>query len=407
MVMGRCAYDSLPAWEREFWKEQREEIAKHSLTPDRYFADKPRYARYCEMPNGRVIPHGPTDEKGTTCIFVKSPCLESHRYAIEYYLGKLVETIQAGDSAESAIFAGVFGHFIQDSSQPAHLMHNDFLYSLVRAPKGKYRHLHRELDDADPDVKALRKIRPRLLGTTVAEAAFQLRAGYERMQQDALCQLVPLVKAAYAQDKKAMTRAITDTYRIATALTASAWHSAHCIARGEFDNKEADGLRVVRLNHVPYSQGFTMDPYGFKPLLDFASDGRGNTVPLRLKVHRKSVRFTDGIAMTWGNVVYDIPRGIYREFRAKIGILSTEPAASQTIFKVVLDGGPVVYEEGEKAILDHGGPIAFDSGEVRGRDSARDIAVPLGKAAKLTLITECPGENTHSLWVEPVLIKGS
>jgi len=64
-----------------------------------------------------------------------------------------------------------------------------------------------------------------------------------------------------------------------------------------------------------------------------------------------------------------------------------------------------VYEEGEKAILDLGGPIAFYSGEMRGRDSAREMTLPLGKAAKITLITECPGENTHSLWVEPVLVK--
>ena len=410
ILMGKYAYDSLPAWEQNFWKGQREKIAKNSLAPDQYYANKAKLAQYCIMPNGVVIPHGPTDKDWGTLPFVHSCCLENHRYVIEYYLGKLVETISAGDSSESAMFAAVFGHFLQDSSQPAHLVHNDLLYTLVPRPEEQYRHLHRDLDDADPDEYILKQIKPRLLGRTISEAAFHLRIEYETMIQRALTQLVPMISAAYTGDKKAMSRSITQLYKTATFLTASAWHTAHCIAKQKFDKGNLDKLQVVRLNKVPYSHGFTLDPYGFHPLLDCACDGKGNIIPLTLKVKgengcEKTATFINGIAMTWGNVEYDIPRGIYNEFQVKIGLLSSVPEQSKAIFKVILDGKPVVYEEAMATILDYGGPIVFDSEVITGRDTARDIVIPLGKAAKITLITECPEENTHALWVEPVLVK--
>mgnify|MGYP002020694270 FL=1 len=91
-------------------------------------------------------------------------------------------------------------------------------------------------------------------------------------------------------------------------------------------------------------------------MMDAAADGQGRTLPLSLNVEcddgsRKAVSFLKGIAMSWGNIVYDIPGGIYREFRAKIGLLSSVADDAQAIFKVVLDGEPVTYEEAEKKIV--------------------------------------------------------
>jgi hypothetical protein len=410
MVMGRCAFDALPAWEREVWQNRREAIAANSLVPDEYFHAKERYAKYCVMGNGQVIPHGPTDDDWATCVFARARSLEPHRYTILYYLGKLVETIGAGDIGESAMFAGVFGHFLQDCSQPAHLMHNDRLYELVERPEGRYLNLHRKLDGADPDEEALRQIEPRLLGTTVVEASFHLRAQYESMIQRSLKALVPLISAAYAGDTAAMTRAITGPYRTATFLTASAWHTAHCIAAQRFDQRDLGQLNRVALSGVPYTSGFSIDPYGFRPLMDEAADGRGHTLPLSLKVESghgagKPETFSKGIAMSWGDILYDIPGGTYREFRAKIGLLSSVADDAQAIFKVVLDASAVVYEEGEKRIVDCGGPIVYDSGVIGGSDPGRDIVIPLGEAGRLTLIVECPAENTQAIWADPVLVK--
>ena len=410
ILMSRCAFDTLPVWEREFWQDHREGIAHNSLVPDEYFHNKEKFAKYCVMDNGQVIPHGPTDDQWSTCVFARSQSCEPHRYTIGYYLGKLVETIGAGDRAESAMFAAVFSHFLQDCSQPAHLVHNDWLYQLVEQPEGRYLHLHRHFDDADPDEQVLKQIKPSLLGTTVAEASFRLRARYESMIQKSLASLVPMIFAAYAGDRSAMTRAITGPYRTATDLTASAWHTAHCIAAQKFEDSELERLSQVPLGSVPYTSGFTIDPYGFRPLMDAAADGQGRTLPLSLNVEcddgrRKAVSFLKGIAMSWGNIVYDIPGGIYREFRAKIGLLSSVADDAQAIFKVVLDAAPVVYEEGEKKIVDYGGPIVYDSGVIRGADPARDIAIPVDKAGNITLIVECPEEDTQAIWAEPVVIK--
>ena len=410
ILMGKSSFDSLPGWERDLWSGQRERLAANCLVPDQYYTNKEQYGRYCVMPNGVVVPHTPTDAKWTMAPFIWEHCPESYSYVIEYYLGKLIETIAAGDVDEAVMFAGVFGHFLQDSSQPAHLVHNDWLYTLVSRPSGRYRHLHRDLDDADPDEEALKEVRPRLLGTSLAEAASQLRAEYEKMIQAAMAQLVPMITAAYAQDEAAMSLAITGSYRAAAAITASAWHTAHCVAARRFDDDEVRDLETVRLNRVPYYFGFTIDPYGFRPLMDFACDREGNTVPLVLRVKgakggAKQRSFADGIAMSWGNVQYDIPGGVYERFLARIGVLSSEPAHAGAVFKVVLSGGPVVYEPGLATVLDYGGPIAFDSGVLTAAAPAIEIAVQLDGATGITLIVECPDEPTHALWVEPVLIK--
>jgi len=410
IVMGRCAFDALPAWEREVWRNLRAEIGSNSLVPDAYFQHKEKYEKYCVMDNGQVIPHGPTDDDWSTCAFARAASLEPHRYTIGYYLGKLVEAIEAGDVADSAMFAAVFGHFLQDSSQPGHLVHNDWLYQLVEQPEGRYLHLHRQLDGADPDEQALKQIHPQLLGVTIAEASFHLRAQFESMVQQSITALVPLLVAAYAGDAPAMTRIITGPYRTATCLTASAWHTAHCIASQRFDNAELEPLSRISLSRVPYTSAFTIDPYGFRPLMDAAADGLGHTVPLSLNVKNghgdiKPASFSRGIAMSWGDILYDIPAGIYKKISVKIGLLHCVADNPQAIFKVVLGGGPVTYEEGKKQIVDYGGTIVFDSGVVRGSDPARDIEIPLGEAEKITLIVECPVDNTQAVWAEPMLIK--
>ncbi len=408
--MGRYAFETLPAWQQEFWKGLGEQIARNCLVPDEYFTQKEKYGKYCVMDNGQVIPHGPTDDNWTGLPFVQRPSRGPHQYTIRYYLDRLVQSIGDEQRTDSAIFAGVLGHFLQDSSQPAHLIHNDWLYQLVAPPDGCHLHLHREMDSADPEEVALKEICPCLLGTTVFEAAFHLRAQYERMIEASLAQVVPLVQAAYAGDKAAATRAITQPYATATWLTASAWHTAHCIAAGRFDEEQRQALSAICLSSVPHTSAISMDPYAFRPLMDAATDGQGRTVTLRLNVKSAdgSVRetsFENGIAMSWGNVIWDIPGSLYREFQATIGLLNGVADDAKASFKAVLDGGPVVYEAGEKAIADYGGPIVFDSGIITGADPSRQAVIPLGAASRLTLIVECPEANTHAIWAAPRLVK--
>lgn len=410
ILMGRYAFGALPAWQQHFWKGQGDQIARNCLVPDAYFTQKEKYARYCVMGNGRVIPHGPTDDCWTELPFVQRPCTGPHRYTIRYYLDRLVQSIADERHTDSALFAGVLGHFLQDSSQPAHLVHNDWLYQLVAPPEGRHLHLHREMDGADPDETALQSISPRLMGTTVAEATFHLQTQYERMIQASLAQVVPLIQAAYAGDEAAATRAITAPYATATWLTASAWHTAHCIASERFEDHERQALNTAGLSGVPYASAFSIDPYAFRPLMDAAADGRGGTVPLRLNVTEADGRVhtatcAHGVAMSWGNVMWDIPAGLYREFRAMAGLLHGEHVRAQAAFKVVLNGGPVVYEPGQKTIIDYGGPVTFDSGVMTGADPARPVALPLTGASRLTLIVECPQASTHAVWGSPLLAK--
>ena len=407
--MGRYAFRSLPSWQRAFWKDQAERMPEYCLLPDEYYTNKEELRKYCVMPNGRAIPHGPTDESWTSLPFAWEQSSGSQRYVIDYYISALVNAIESGDAAGSAMFAGVLGHYLQDSSQPGHVVHNQYLYDLVPRPAGQYRHLHRDLDDADPHEAALESVRPILLGTHPAEAAFHLSVRHQRMVRQAVGRLVPMIHAVYSGDRAERDRLITDCYATATMLTASAWYTAHCIAGGRFQDREVQHLRIVKLNQIIPSHGFTIDPYGFAPLMDHATDGRGNTIPLSLNVAGPdgiiARTFTDGIAMTWGNVQYDFPPKLYEDFRAKIGLLGSAENQSEVVFKVVLGGGPVVYEESAARILDYGGPIAYDSGCVCSADAARDVVVPLNAAGGITLISECPGPNGHALWVDPVLRK--
>ena len=427
-TLTECIFHILPQWEQEFWKEHQTNSARYASLPDdiannlhaRYcrlplpYADQDIAARrmpFCRQPDNAIdIPHGPTDAQFAMAPF--APCYQraSAAYVIDFYFRKMIESLAAGNSHESFIYASVLAHYIEDCSHPIHSVDNPEVYEYLPPPPGKYWQLHRIMDNIPADPIQLMQARPRLLGLSIEEAIFHAVSDYETMLATTKGTLIPLVSAFYAgAGEPQMKTLLNDCFFKAVELTASLWHTAHAIAAKRFDTREVAGLQTVALNGIRPLYAFTIDPYFFAPLVDGDCDEQGNRIPLRLHDSRGQSgtrELRGGLAMAFGFVVYDIPPGIYHEFQATIGLSSVTKPPGGAIFKVVR-GGPPVYEKYHTKLVTYGGPVVFESGVIRPDDPAQNVAVSLGDAARITLMVEGSEgiAKLHAIWGEPMLVK--
>ena len=189
-----AAYQVLPAWQRDIWSGQRAALVnRYCLIPD--FAGMPEYRTefmpYIILPNGDRFthePHGPRHDV----------------YLMKYYFDKAVERLKAGDLDGASRYAGCLLHFLEDSGSPAHSLPGDnqlgLLKDLIPTPEEFIdRPLHGLVEGGDVKVD-LRDYKPRLLGTSSAEAVFNLIERFNPMVRNARAQIVPILEGIYDHD---------------------------------------------------------------------------------------------------------------------------------------------------------------------------------------------------------------
>ncbi len=402
------AYNALASWQKEPWKGKEDELSRFSILPDDLFASD--YADYCILPDGNAIPHGPTDR------FAMVPFSSGYdrsltRDVFSYYTGRMVAALSSGNIRESIAFGGILAHYIADGCHPAHLWNNLSIYSLLPPPAGKYWQMHRSLDSVSVRADLCRGISPRLLGLDIRETVFNTVDEYERMVQWGKTRLVPAVNALYAEDQGGAEIHINTCYKKAAGLLSSLWNTAFCIASGRFEDNEIESLKEVKLNRTVPVNAFTVDPYFFYPLMDYDCDGKGNLVPLTIKAGvqggGRMMEFADGIAMTFGYVMYEIPANLFTKIRVKAGVSPLTAREGEAVFRIIDAKTPPVYRDAHNTLVDCGGDILYESGIMTGKDAYTDIEVNPGDAELITLFVECPGKNKniHAIWAEPVLVK--
>ena len=144
--LGEWSLEALSRKERHFWRPAEKEFATLFLIPDNYFAEPEKWGRYVVLPDGRVLPHGPTDLEYTQVSFVARPDRRVAAKVLVHLVGKVVERIAAGNALESARFAGALAHYVQDSAGPAHVINNYLLLRLFPASGRRAVHMHRVID---------------------------------------------------------------------------------------------------------------------------------------------------------------------------------------------------------------------------------------------------------------------
>ena len=373
-----------------------------------------------------TIPHGPSEEDHTLCVFSNYHSRKVRKYVIDYYFKKTVESLKDGDFEEAAKFGGVLAHYLQDSTCPGHVINNLLVNRLFPPLNGKYWHYHRIIDSWPFDTAKI-VVKRRLLGVSVEEAVFNLCAENDKAVSFALSKLCPFILSIQANDREKADAISNEINSKAVQLSVSAWHTAFSVAFGKYVKTETAPLDRISLSDMvpidelgenysrekllkygikfhetkyheadPSRSRISNDPYPFEPVADHAFDGKGNTIPIVLDIHdggeivRKT--FKKGIASSGcGMLVFEAPGQIYGEFHALAGIHPVSGAGKKACFAVFSE------QSGEKACL---------SGEISSGSPAFEFKIPLSTDCEtIALIVTEGTPGTHAVWAEPVLLK--
>ncbi len=435
-IMGEAAYLSLPLWEHKCWEAQEESIPHYCFFPDLHLMyqrqpeKEEELSPYTVMPNGMVIPHGPCDEKYTLCIFSHCHSRDVTAYVITYYMTKIVELLMKESYEEAAKFAGTFAHFLQDSCCPGHVANNYLLAKLMPPPPGKYWHIHRVIDAWPCELKDIQRVKPRLLGTSIDEAVFNLGIEYDKAVGSALEKICPSIQAVYDEDNGKMQRIVNEWCGTGTHIVASAWHTAFSLANNRFEECERNMLERIHLSDVipvdemadeyfyelngkhikdldapkpPYLYGSdpprskgSKDPYGFQALNNSACDGKGNTIPLSLRVlegdRLVEKVFVQGLAAAGtSKVVFQVNGDIHKELRVLAGLHSRMGPEGAAVFEVYLDEGDYT--------------VPLRSAELTPEGPAHEFVIPLQRDCRTIMLLTEGSPDAHVIWADPVLIR--
>ncbi|MFW6060689.1 MAG: hypothetical protein ACODAQ_10945 [Phycisphaeraceae bacterium] len=267
---GLVAFDSLHPWQREMvqpdlspaaldkpyfpkgeLRSAREKMGFMCVSMDLVYYDDMR--PYVTLSDGRWIPHAPPDERTQATTSTGAPA--SPLVGVELIhmlLQRTVEAIRAGDWEEMIRHAGTLGHFIQEPFTPGHAINNDLFHELFPDPDpGRHMRLHHAFDSGTTDFEPLP---PTLMGRTLEEAAFRMQLEIERGVREGKKLVGPVIRSVYeGQPDKVREAILAGQSQQAAWMTASAWHTAFCIALDRFDEQEGAALDALDLTRcVPY-----------------------------------------------------------------------------------------------------------------------------------------------------------
>lgn len=417
---GALALAALPAWERRIWREQADAIPGYCTGPDQAWA-APRgtgpWAKYIDLPNGRRNMHGPSDDQWNLPFLVCRYNRANNRYWIAHFLKRITACLRRDAREPAARYAGCLGHYLQDSAVPGHNTDNYLLTALLPPPAGQYWNMHKIFDDDRVPDALLKTPRPRLLGRSVPEATFRLESAYEDMIRYSRSQAVAIVEATYAGRRRAARRRLAACMNRATELTASAWHTAFSIAHGRVGGGQATGLNAVSLASLWPELYASQYPYfAYQSGIACVSEGRAEPIRVKGMAVGNDAFCVSGTSA----VVYALPRGVFRRFRARIGVHQGPAPRMPARFRLAVERTPadrvaidlnlhVVQSPGRKApvsIQDWTDPryLVYDSGVVGPDQRPRRVDLRLPVCERLILLTCRVGDEfANAVWGRPQL----
>ena len=399
-----AALHALPDWQRAYWRDSESGFRKYCSYPDMGLtnaAAKP----YLVVVKGKLLHYFPRENAEDYLVFMEGA---------QRYLQLIVGKMREGDYAEAAKFAGAFAHVLEDLSQPqCHAMEGingiawttlDELFtpedqSWNRAPQSII------ALDSDPEfVVRTDGYRPQLLGMHQKEVAFRLYQRSCRLRQMARKALPAMLTRVYANDVEGAVKAAIPPAIEDARLVADMFSTCFVLASGRFEPDAAKDLETLDLTSlVPITAPSLISiPYRFSPLAyGWSVDMKRQPVPLRLWVpqsdgQRQEVVFPKGIGTGCCRFSYEIPRGVFREFRCTAGLhsqLGLHASGANLRLTIKFGGKPV-----------------FRSGELTAGSAAQKVTIPVDAGGALEFISEGrPGlsgnEANHAVWAEPVLVR--
>ena len=399
-AITRAAIQVLPMWQQNILGEERSKLGSgYCLIPDRVYADKEnaKFARMDSRP-GEVY-----------LVNLHLPAQQPENLeTLRYFMGKAVGMLRAGKVADAARFMGTICHMLEDYGSPAHTVPGDNMFTLLQQflpppdrMKGKL--LHGLIEDGDLAV-VIRGYQPRLLGTTVDEAAWRLLHRAHEAIINARSTTIPIIQALYADDAKAVTASQMKAATMDAQVVADAFYTILCLGAEKFDAGERQSLRTVGIGAFfpleAVNLYFPQSEFSGSPNWGHARSGgvlEGGTmeVALKLRVEKDGgaveKRFADGISVCMGkSLTYQVPVGVYRRFTVLAGLHPELGAKGRVAFTIKGDGKQLA------------------SATIAGDQPAQVFDCDIAGVKQLQLLVTSRGPNAKSnyaIWAEPMLIK--
>ena len=402
-TITQAALKTLPAWQQETLGNELKPLgALYCIIPDLVYTRKD-LAPYATMASHPGVVY---------LVNLHLPASPSENYdLLRTFMGKAVTALQTNNVAEAARYAGTLAHMLEDWGCPAHSVPNDNMFTLFKQflpPPDAYRYapLHGPIENGTFSVD-VGDYRPRLLGTSVDEAAFNLLQRSQEATVHARGQVIPIIQALYAGDTNACNAAQQKAALVDAALVSDALYTLVSIGRAHMEPAEAAACQTTDLSafapleapnlYLPQAAFFSK-PYWGHATRGVILNGGTHAVPLRLSVTengKQNVRtFESGIGTGTGrSLSYLIPADVYQRFTAQVGLHAEMGATGNVIFEVFGNGRSLVR-----------------IGPITGGMPAQAVDVTLAGVTNLQLSAASAGGDgtgNYAVWAEPRLVKPS
>lgn len=395
-LIRQWAVSRLPEWQQDLLTEDewKRLIHDYSSLQDQHAGGKsPQLDRYC-LPPAHISLH----DVGS---------IEASVPNIEWYLQQFLDHCKRGETDEALKFLGVLCHWNEDpGSLSAHSspVNEATLRTLLPPPpelaNKNYLYGYGGIADAGNYTIPPADYQPRLLGTSVPEAASRIYQHQKQLKTFAGSQIVPLIQAvrlgdAEAADSVRQRAAARNARHIADLL-----FTAFRLREQRFNQQAESNLMSQRLTEwLPETQtGMVPRPYYVTPfLVNQAMDADRELHPLQLIASdpkRSTVEhgFGTGAPVT---ITYKVaPGSVYNRFTARAGLHPTAGEDAAVTFVVKINGKEAARSP---IVRPADAPYAFE------------VTIPDTRVVTLELLT-IPGKDSvanHNLavWAEPTLLR--
>lgn len=399
-----AALRTLPDWQRAHWLGLEKGFAKYCVYTDMGL-ENAEAKPYLVVVKGRLFHYFPRENRDDYLMFTEGA---------ERYIHLIVGKMREGNYAEAAKFAGAFAHPLEDLSQPqCHALEgvNGFSWTILdelftpedqswnRAPQSII-----SLDSDPQFIVQIDGYKPQLLGTHPKEVAFRLYQRCCALRRMARKALPAILTRTYAGDTAGAVKATIPPAVEDAKLVADMFSTCFALAAGRFEPDGVKALESMELTSlVPITAPALITfPYRFSPLAYGCSvNKKREPVPLRLWVQesngqKREVVLKKGIGTGCCRFSYEIPAGVFREFRCTAGLhsqLGQNPAGANLRLAIKFAGKEV-----------------FNSGVLEAGSPAQKVAIPMLSGGTLEFVSEgrprtANNDANHAVWGEPVLIR--
>jgi NPCBM/NEW2 domain len=395
-AITRGALDVLPAWQKDLLGAEFTQLGdSYCMIPDNVYSDKEnaKYARMESAP-GEVylkILHLPTQQP-------------EYLEVMRYFMALAVDSLRVGRTGDAARYIGTVCHQIEDYGSPSHTVPGDNMFTLLQqflppTEIMKDQLMHGPIENGDFKV-SIAGYQPRLLGTTVNEASWQLMHRVHDEIINARSTTVPIIQSLYAADQDSVVKHQLRAATMDAQVVADAVYTILCLGTEKYPAEEKASLQQVQIGgfypleaaslYYPQQQ-FYSSPHWGHPRSGVILAGGSKAMPLKLRLASGEKEFANGISAGMGKTLtFLLPKEVYSRFTVLAGLHPELGARGRVEFIVSGDGKPL------RTIT------------LNGTDPATLIECDVSGVSQLQLTLTSRGvdaRSNYAIWAEPTLLK--